>query len=90
MKMNRLLLFVCVVSIVGCTQDSNLPPEEPADVVFLGDHILTVDSDTEGATGVAVRGELIVAIGSKDEIEGLISDSTRVVELGDRESENAG
>ena len=74
MKMNRLLLFVCVVSIVGCTQDSNLPPEEPADVVFLGDHILTVDSDTEGATGVAVRGESIVAIGSKNEIEGLIGD----------------
>ena len=84
MKMNRLLLFICVVSIVGCTQDSNLPPEEPADVVFLGDHILTVDSDTEGATGVAVRGESIVAIGSKNEIEGLIGESTRVVELGDR------
>jgi predicted amidohydrolase YtcJ len=84
MKMNRVLLFVCAVSIVGCTQDSNLPPEEPANVVFLGDHILTVDSDTEGATGVAIRGESIVAIGSKNEIEGLIGESTRVVELGDR------
>jgi hypothetical protein len=84
MKTNLPLLLVCAVSIVGCTQKSDLPPEEPANVVFLGDHILTVDSDTEGATGVAVRGESIVAIGSKNEIEGLIGESTRVVELGDR------
>jgi hypothetical protein len=84
MKMNLLLMLVCAVSILGCTQNSDRPLEEPANVVFLGDHILTVDSDTQGATGVAVRGESIVAVGSRTEIEGLIGESTRVVELGDR------
>jgi predicted amidohydrolase YtcJ len=84
MKTNLLLLIVSAVSIVGCLGNSNLPPREPADVVFLGDHILTVDSETEGAKGVAVRGESIVAVGSRSDVEGLIGDTTRVVELGDR------
>jgi predicted amidohydrolase YtcJ len=85
MKFDLLLLLVCVVSLAGCAVDSDLhSSEEPANVVFLGNHILTVDSETEGANGVAVRGESIVAVGSRKEIEGLIGESTRVVELGDR------
>jgi predicted amidohydrolase YtcJ len=84
MKTNFLLLMVSAVSIVGCMENSNLPPREPADVVFLGGHILTVDPETEDAKGVAVRGESIVAVGSRSDVEGLIGDTTRVVELGDR------
>jgi len=84
MKFDLLLLLVCVVSLAGCPGNSDLPREEPANVVFLGDHILTVDSETEGVNGVAVRGESIVAVGSRGEMEGLIGEATRVVELGDR------
>lgn len=84
MKTNVLLLLVSAVSIAGCLGNSNLPPREPADIVFLGGHILTVDPGTEGAEGVAVRGESIVAVGPRSDVEGLIGDTTRVVELGDR------
>lgn len=87
MNMKRLfVLMVLAVSIAGCSEreEQVVMVEEPADILFLGDHILTVDPDTEGATGVAVRGGTIVAVGSKSDVEGLIGDTTRVVELGDR------
>jgi len=87
MNMKRLfVLMVLAVSIAGCSEreEQVVTAEEPADILFLGDHILTVDPDTEGATGVAVRGGTIVAVGSKSDVEGLIGDTTRVVELGDR------
>lgn len=84
MKRTLLLPIVCAVLIAGCAGSPDFIAEEPADVVFLGEHILTVDSDTEGANAVAVRGESIVAVGSRREVEGLIGETTRVVELGDR------
>ncbi|HEB88940.1 MAG TPA: hypothetical protein ENI85_05170, partial [Deltaproteobacteria bacterium] len=68
----------------GCAGLSGQIPERPADLVFLGEHILTVDPETDGADAVAVRGDTIVAVGSKTDIERLIGDGTRVVELGDR------
>ena len=37
-----------------------------------------------GATAVAVRGEEIIAVGDRGDVEPLIGESTRVVELGDR------
>ena len=68
----------------GCASLSGQIPERPADLVFLGEHILTVDPETDGADAVAVRGDTIVAVGRKTDIERLIGDGTRVVELGDR------
>lgn len=61
-----------------------LPPLAPAELVFLGDHIATMDPDTEGAEGVAVRGDTIVAVGPRAEIARRIGPATRVVELGER------
>ena len=84
MKMNLLLLLAFGISIVGCPGEPDFTAQEPADVVFLGEHILTVDSDAEGVNGVAVRGESIVAVGSRRDVEKLIGEATRVVELGDR------
>ena len=84
MKISALLPLVSVLSIAGCPGSPEFTAKEPADVVFLGQHILTVDSANAGANGVAVRGESIVAVGSRTEIEGLIGETTRVVELRDR------
>lgn len=61
-----------------------LPPLPSADLVFFGRHILTMDDATEGAEGVAIRGDTIVAIGAREEIARRVGKSTRVVELGER------
>ena len=90
MTNRRLLIVACiflVVPILGCATRQGGPTTEseaPADLIFQGDSILTVDPATPGAEAVAVRGDTIVAVGTKREIESLIGDETRVVELGDR------
>ena len=43
-----------------------------------------MDPANAGATAEAVRGEDIVAVGDRGDVEALIGESTRVVELGDR------
>ncbi len=70
--------------MVGCAGSMEPDPLDAADLVFYGGQTLTVDPQTANAEAVAVRGASIVAVGSKRDIEGLIGDKTRVVELGER------
>jgi len=55
---------------------------QPADLIFAGEHIITMDASE--ADAVAVRGDRIVASGSRAEVFQLRGDATRVVELGER------
>ena len=56
----------------------------PADTIFTGDHVVTMDPDLPDVEAVAVRGETIVAAGARDEVLALRGEETRVVELGSR------
>ena len=56
----------------------------PADLVFTGGHVHTVDPARPRAEAVAVRGERIVAVGSAPEVGDLIGPRTRVVDLAGR------
>ncbi|MBY0401355.1 amidohydrolase family protein, partial [Myxococcota bacterium] len=83
----RHAVWLMLAWVVGCADarvEAPLPPLPPADLVFLGDHILTIDPATEGAGGVAVRGDTIAAVGARAEITRRIGPATRVVELGER------
>ena len=51
-----------------------------ADLIFLGENIITMESDN--AEAVAIIGDRIAAVGDKDGIMGMKGDRTRVVELG--------
>ena len=57
--------------------------EQSADIIFIGDHIITVDAASVGVTAVAVADQNIVATGPAKEILKLKTSSTRVIELGD-------
>jgi predicted amidohydrolase YtcJ len=70
--------------LLACVDPPAASPIAPADLVFLGDHILCVDPKTEGARGVAVRGDTIVAVGSRERVRAYVGEDTRVVELGER------
>ena len=76
-----------LVLITGCSS-YGLPAINQAaleaDTIFLGDHILTMDDQTEGATAVAIHGNTIVAVGNKQQILNFKGNNTRVIELGDQ------
>ena len=57
------------------------PEADPADTIFFGDHIITMDPRQPNVEAVAVRGETIVAAGPRDEVMALEGPSTRVVDL---------
>ncbi len=83
----ELLLVLSLASmLIACSGGGLLagPPPEPADLIFYGGTIHTVDPDTAGAEAVAVRGEEIVAVGRRREIARFEGPDTRLVELGDR------
>lgn len=74
-----LLLAAC-----GAEQEFEAPAEPPADLIIVGDNIVTMDDAMAGATAVAVRGEQIVAVGHADPVRSLQGAQTRLVELGER------
>lgn len=57
---------------------------EPADKVFLGEHIITMDPAIDDADAVAIRGDKIVFVGDEKEAKAYIGEQTNVVELGEK------
>ncbi len=55
---------------------------QEADVIFVGDNILTMDD--AGAEAIAIRGEIIIAAGDRAEVMVTRGEDTRVVELGEQ------
>jgi predicted amidohydrolase YtcJ len=56
-------------------------PERPADLVFTGGHVHTVDARQPRAEAVAIHGDRISAVGSVDEIASAVGPATRVLDL---------
>ena len=81
-RSKQALVVVAVTLAIGvaaCSQDAGTP----ADTIFFGDNIVTMDPQQPTVEAVAVRGETIVAAGSMDEVMAMEGPSTRVVDLGD-------
>ena len=68
--------------LVACGGPPDVGP--PADTIFTGGPIVTMDPARPRVDAVAVRGETIAAAGSLDEVMALRGDATRVVELAER------
>ena len=71
------------LSLLAFTFASQAPAQE-ADIIFIGQHIITVDENSAGAEAVAVKDGRILAIGDRVSMLFLKSEQTRVVELGER------
>ena len=56
----------------------------PADLIFRGGRIWTLDPARPEAEAVATRGDRIVAVGDEREVLALQGPATEIVELGDR------
>lgn len=87
MSLPRHFIVIVTIFVAACTQTEDPPQKaavEPADIIFVGPHIVTVDDAIGTAEAVAVRGEDIVAVGDAASVTALRGDETRVVELGER------
>ena len=80
----RFLLISNILFIGSCAPDQNdsLTLQQTADIIFIGDNIITMDE--YNATAVAVAGDRIIAVGKPSEIGVAQGDSTRVIDLGSR------
>lgn len=79
--MHRLLTAAVLLFAAGCAA---APQNEPADLVLRGGRVVTVDAALPEAEAVAVRGHVIVAVGSDAEIGRFIGRNTRVIDLAGR------
>lgn len=78
------LLVVLVALLVGVGVLFNIAtrtPTPPQHQVFVDGNVLTMDSENRVVEAVAVRGELIEAVGSTDDIMALVTDTTEVIDL---------
>jgi len=75
---NFIQIFILILFIgvsVSCGQ------QQSADLVLLSGKIVTLDETKPEARALAAKGDLIVAIGSNEEIKPLISSDTKVIDL---------
>lgn len=72
-----IILFLAAISLFfSCARKS-----EPADLVLMNGKIVTVDEAKPEAKALAVRGDLIAAVGTDKEIKAFIGPSTKVIDL---------
>jgi len=55
--------------------------QQPADMVIIGQHVMTLDDDSPAASAVAIRGQRIVAVTDRDQIEAWIGPQTQRIQL---------
>jgi hypothetical protein len=68
------MAILLVLAAGGCRQ-------EPADLVVLGGRIVTMDRFKPQVQALAARGDVIVAVGSEEEISELVGPETQVLDL---------
>lgn len=82
--MKNCLLLLLSISLIHCTPATNSEPTAVAgaDIIFTGQHIITMDQSE--VTGVVVEGDRISFVGSAADALDYKGPETRVVELGAR------
>ena len=80
------VLCTTLVLVLGCQapEPESADDVRAADIIFTGEHILTLDDSLPTVDAVAVAGQEILAIGNLDDILRHKTAATRLVELGER------
>lgn len=71
------LLIISAVFAWACSSG----PENPADQVFINGTIYTVDEANPKVQAVAVKDGLILAVGTNEEVQAFVGESTEVIDL---------
>jgi len=77
MKTVKNILHIIIISfmMLGCTE------KQVADLVILNGKVYTVDKSNTIAEAVAVSGNIIIAIGSSEEIKSYVGTNTNIIDL---------
>ena len=75
--MKRIILAVLLSLTLACKEEV----KESADLVLINGKVITVDENNPEAEAIAVRGDTIWAVGTTTEIEKLVGDNTKVIDL---------
>lgn len=75
------VLTILVFMFAAVVFTSCVRRPEPADMVLLNGKIITVDDDKPEAEAVAIRGDIIVAVGKSSEIRLYVDQKTNVIDL---------
>jgi hypothetical protein len=77
--------LIISLSIVTMIITGSYTQKEKADLVIINAKVLTIDKDKPSAQAIAIRGEIIIAVGTTSEISSLIEKgSTKVIDAGGR------
>ena len=76
--MQRFFLTVVIACFSGMTGYA----ADPADAIYHGGDVVTIDDKNPTAEAVAIKGGKIVAVGKKDDVLKLKGDSTKLIDLG--------
>lgn len=80
MKFSPLLLIV--FGLVSCTdQSGQQSPHEIADTVLTNGNVVTIDENKPTASAIAIVGDRIAAVGTLEEIDAWVGESTTVIDL---------
>ena len=79
-----LCLALCTAAVRPAKAAASATPVAPADIVFTGGAVYTVDAARRWASAVAVQGGKIVFVGSDDDARRFVGPRTRVIPLGGR------
>lgn len=75
-----------VVTMIGCwlllSGGCRTSPQEAADLVLRGGHIVTMESSYPAVQAIAVKAGRIIAVGANEDIQQHVGDRTRIIELG--------
>ncbi|MGK7311658.1 MAG: amidohydrolase [Candidatus Longimicrobiales bacterium M2_2A_002] len=76
----RRWIVLAAALLVGCAET----PEQAADLVLRGGHVVTVDSTRPEAEAVAILGHRIMLVGTDEEVDAHVGPETRVIDLDGR------
>ncbi|MEI6047905.1 MAG: amidohydrolase [Bacteroidota bacterium] len=77
--------IILSLSIITMLINSSCTKTEKADLVIINGKVLTIDKDNPEAEAIAVKGEIIIAVGSTAKISGMIQKGyTKVIDAGGR------
>ena len=86
MNLRYWTVALILIAISGCqpSAQNDLTDVVAADLIFTGEHIITMDPDSPSVEAVAVAGQEIIAAGNLEAVLRHGTDATRVIQLGDQ------
>ena len=81
LRFTGFIILAALVFAAGCSENKQAQSQ---DTVYINGFIYTVNPGQATAEALAVKDGVIIAVGSNEEVQALVSDQTRVVDLNGR------